>query len=169
MVQIALAIPQSSLGSRAVARTKEIERCLKLEPDLIWMMDADQTMPSEALELVLNIAKAKVADIYVVDAPTRHDESSSNIRYHPNGELAYFTISCCFICPQVFHKLSTPWFSSEYAWVEEQPKDGLITWRIDKKYSDDNVGEDIYFSRKCLSAGLTIKLLPYKCRHVDLS
>lgn len=169
---IALAIPRPELGGRAEARTKEVERCLKLGADWMLMVDLDQCMPDGAFqffseEFVKNWGSIG-PDIYCLDAPSKgHDDS--NVRYHPNGELAYATISCCLIRMSIFERLPRPWFRSDLDYREVGIKDGLIQWEVVDKWQDDNIGEDIYFMRQCIEQGIKIKIVPLKCYHGDLS
>lgn len=168
---IAIASPKRELGTRSEARTKEIERCLKMKPDFIFMLDDDQTFPIQTfkqLDYQIYLSDIEKVDMWLIDAPNKNTEDS-NIKHHPDSSLAYFTISCCLMRASIFDRMSRPWFSSAYAWVEEGLENGKIKWRIDKKHSDDNIGEDVYFSRKCIEADLKIKVLPnLKCKHFDL-
>lgn len=166
---IALAMPRKAFGTRAAARTAEIERCLAMNPEWILMMDSDQTMPLTALrELGERLESDGLPLIYVIDCPS-HNSDDSNVIYHPDGSLAAFTISCCLIHHSVFTILKKPWFSSEYAYIEEKRENGKIIWRVDKKFTDDNEGEDIYFSRHCLEANIRIEVLDdLVCDHHDL-
>lgn len=171
MNDIALAIPRAELGQRAEARTKEVERFLKLDAEWLFTCDSDQTIPVEAFTYFIDWAEGRVkpqADIYVIDAPSK-GEDDSNVFYHPDGSLAHFTISCCLINRSVFEKLEKPWFSSEFMFREQGKKDGKIIWDIQKKMYDDNVNEDIYFSRKCLQAGLKVEVIPnVKSKHIQI-
>lgn len=171
MNDISLAIPRKELGDRAEARELEAERFLKLDAEWLLTCDSDQTVPVEAFCYFMDWAEQKVssrADIYVVDAPSK-GLNDSNVRYHPDGSLAYFTISCCLIHRSVFERLEKPWFSTEYAFIEDGVRQGKITWNLQKKYQDDNINEDIYFSRKCLEAGIVVEVLPgIKSKHIAI-
>lgn len=161
---ISFATPRIEFGTRAEARTKEIERCLKMSPTHIFMIDSDQTMPTRGISALL----ATGADISVIDAPSK-GAGDSNVRYHPDGSLAYATISCCLIKASVFDRITKPWFSSSYAFREEGFKDGKIVWNVQEKQTDDNRDEDVYFMRKCIDAGLKIKVVPeLKCAHFEI-
>ncbi len=166
---LSICIPRIELGTRAQARTKEVKRALAMKAEFIFMMDSDQVVPvagmSKLYEAVLG-----GADIAVIDCPNKGVEDT-NIRYHPDGTLAYASISCCMLRAGLFTDLPTrPWFSSEYAYVEEGVKDGKITWRVEKKYQDDNVGEDIWFIRHVIEAGMKVEVIPeLKCSHFDLA
>lgn len=169
---IALAIPRPELGTRAEARTKEVERCLKMGAEYIWMMDLDQTAPDNALaKFATSISPFTMNnpwDILAIDAPSKGYEDS-NVRYHPDGTLAYFTISCCLMKASIFDKIAKPWFSSAYDFREEGVKDGKIVWNVQEKAKDNNINEDVYFARKCIEAGLNVVVLPgLKCGHFDL-
>jgi len=161
---IAIASPCREKGSRAEARTSEIIRCLKMNPTFILMMDDDQTMPIRGLSAMIGSG----ADISVIDAPSK-GQDDSNVRYHPDGTLAYATISCCLIKAKLFEKLEKPWFSSGYDFREDGVKDGKIVWNIQEKHKDDNRGEDIYFIRKVIDKGFAVAVVKgQKCRHYEL-
>ena len=162
---LAIASPKRELGTRAEARERELERCLKMNPTYILMIDDDQTMPIRGLNAML----ASGADVAVIDAPAKDLPSSSNIRYHPNGELYSATISCCAIKAEIFAKLEKPWFSSKFAIIEDRIVDGKIISHYEEKYQDDNIGEDIFFIRKVIEAGFSVKVMPnLKCNHFNL-
>jgi hypothetical protein len=158
-MNIAIASPKRELGTRAEARTKEIERCLRMEPDRILMLDDDQTMPEEGLTRMCAID----ADIVVIDTPP-HDSDIPNVYYNDDGSIAWCTIACSLIRADVFSKIDKPWFASGYDFV----RDGKRIVRLDKS-KDNNVGEDIYFVRKCIDAGLTIEIVAdIRCKHFKL-
>lgn len=162
---LAIALPRTELGTRAEARTAEVKRCLLMHPAWIFMSDLDQTLPLEGLVEFYRYAEEGAADIIVVDAPSRGG-TDSNIRCHPNGELAYATISCCLIKASLFSRISEPWFDSSVEYREVGIKDGLIQWEAFDKYQDDNRGEDVYFMRKCIEQGAKIEVIPaLKCSH----
>jgi hypothetical protein len=164
-MQLALAMPRRELGTRVEARTKEFERCLKLGADWIFTMDDDQTVPMEGLMSVLKIAHT--ASIIVCDASNK-GKMDSNIIYHPNGLLDHFTISCCLVKASSLAKLAKPWFRSDLAYIGKQPIDGRNVYEIEPKHTDDNIGEDVYFSKKVLEAGWKIKIMPFKSKHIEL-
>lgn len=168
---IALAIPRVELGQRAEAREKEAERFLKLGAEWLFTCDSDQTIPVEAFAYFIDWAEQKVspqADIYVIDAPSKGLDDS-NVFYHPDGSLAHFTISCCLIHKSVFERLERPWFSSKWMYREAGKKDGRIIWDVQEKMYDDNINEDVYFSRKCLEAGIRVEVIPkIKSRHMEI-
>lgn len=166
MTDLVISTPRKELGDRATARTSEADRFLKLGADWLLTCDSDQSIPIEGLSYFLSSDKS--ADIYVIDAPNK-GEDDSNVRYHPDGSLAYFTISCCFIKRDVFEKIERPWFSSKFAFIERQPKGGKIVWEIQEKMYDDNIGEDVFFARKCIEAGVRIMVVPnVKSKHIQL-
>lgn len=105
------------------------------------------------------------ADITVIDAPNKGYDDS-NVRFHPDGTLAYTGISCVLFKSSVFETIPEPWFSTSYEFLEQQPKDGKIVWEMKTKYQDDNQGEDVYFIRKAIEHGLSINIVPdLKCKH----
>ncbi len=163
---IAFAAPAPEKGTRAEARNKEIKRCLKMHPDYIFMMDDDQTMPDEGLELMLSWTGK--FDIVVIDTPP-HDSTMENITTHPDGSIAWCTVACCLIRASVFEKLLHPWFDSRYDYVKEGVVGGRhIIKRLDKS-TDNNVGEDVFFVRNALEAGLKIKFIGnIKCKHFKI-
>lgn len=169
---IAICTPRRELGTRAEARTKEVERALKLGANYIFMMDDDQLMPDSGFASLMNELAYNFQeniDIAVIDAPDKFGNADTNIRYNPDGTIAYATISCCMIKAEVFNKIEKPWFSSKYSFIEKGTIDGKIKWNIQEKYKDDNVGEDIYFMYKCIKAGLKIGVVDgLKCRHIQL-
>lgn len=144
---------------------------MKLGADWLFTCDSDQTIPVEAFAYFMDWANGRIkpeADIYVIDAPNK-GQDDSNVRCHPDGTLAYFTISCCLISRKVFEILGKSWFSSEYAFIEDGIKNGKIVWNVQKKYADDNINEDIYFARKCLEAGLKVVVIPdVKSKHLEI-
>jgi hypothetical protein len=157
-------MPRKELGTRAEAREKEIIRCLKMNPTYIFMMDSDQTMPNQSISGLIGAC----ADIAVIDC-SPHDSEASNIYYNPDGTIAHCTISCCLIRAEIFKKLEKPWFSSKYDFVKSGVKNGKIVYnRLDKSV-DNNWGEDIYFVRKVIEAGFTIKAVDrLKCCHFKI-
>lgn len=165
MNDIVLSVPRIELGTRVEARTKEVERFLKLDADWLLTCDSDQTVPIKALEFFLTNEEA---DIYIIDAPSKGLDDS-NVFYHPDGTLAYFTISCCLINKRVFEKLEKPWFSSKFMFRERGKKNGKIVWEVQEKMYDDNINEDVFFSRKCLEAGIKVKIIPnVKSKHMEI-
>lgn len=164
---IAITCPRKEFGTRAEARTKEIERALKLGADYIFSMDSDQLIPDDGFEKLLEAIQD--ADIAVIDAPDKFGNTSTNIRYNSDGTLAYATISCCLIRASVFEKIEKPWFSSKFSFIEKGSVNGKIKWNIQHKYEDDNVGEDIYFIYRVLKAGLKVKVVEgLKCLHKEI-
>lgn len=161
---IALAMPRRELGGRAEARTKEIERCLALGAEWALMIDTDEAIPWNALlEILLNHPQH---DIVVVDAPNKGLDDS-NIYLNPDGTLDYFTISCCLLNLKIFDILPYPWFRSDLTFIKKPAKDGKYQYEIEPKSFDDNIGEDVFFSKEAIKAGLDIYILPnMKARHV---
>lgn len=161
---IAIAIPRKEFGTRAEARNKEVERCLRMNPDYILWLDSDQTMPDTSVEELIKLD----ADIAVIDTPP-HDSEAVNITYNPDGTVAHCTMACSLIKREVFEKLPSPWFSSSFNFIKGEPKGGKYTYERLDKYSDDNQGEDIYFIRNAIEAGLTIKFVDgLRCNHYKL-
>jgi len=161
---IAIAIPRKEFGTRAEARTKEVERCLAMNPDYILFLDSDQTMPDKSIELM----KLLDVDIAVIDTPP-HDTDLQNFTRNPDGTISHTTIACSLIRPSVFDRIEKPWFSSRYNFIQGQPLHGKYSYQKIDKYQDDNVGEDIYFVRKCVEAGVSIEVIPgLKCNHFKL-
>lgn len=165
---IAITSPRKEFGTRAEARTKEIERALKLGAEYIFMIDSDQTIPDDGFQRLQMCLED--ADIAVIDAPDKFGNAPSNIRYNPDGTIAYATISCCLMRADIFEKIEKPWFSSKYSFIEKGVVDGKIKWNIQEKYQDDNVGEDIYFMYKAMKAGLKVIVIPdLKCVHKEIN
>lgn len=168
---IVVSTPRIELGTRAEARTKEAERFIALQADWLLSCDSDQTIPVEALGSFLNIGTGRIsnrADIYIIDAPNK-GQDDTNVFYHPDGTLAYFTISCCLIHKSVFEQLEKPWFSSKHSFIERGTKNGKKLWEIHEKLYDDNINEDVYFSRKCLENSIRIEIIPnIKSKHMEL-
>ena len=161
---IAIAAPCREKGARAKAREVEIQRCLKMKPTYIFMMDDDQVMPIRGLNAMIGSG----ADVSIIDAPSK-GLNDSNVKYHPDGTLAYTGISCCLIKAQIFKVLPKPWFSSEYEFREDGIKDGKIVWNVQKKYKDNNINEDIYFIRKVIDFGFDVQIIKnLKCNHYQL-
>lgn len=161
---IAIAQPCREKGTRSEARNKEVARCLKMQPDYILFLDDDQTMPDEALELLIGLD----TDIAVMDTPP-HDSDLDNVTFNPDGSIAYCTIACSLIKRNVFEVLPSPWFLSTYNFISTGNSEGkLLFQRLDKSV-DDNVGEDIYFIRTAVDAGLGVKIISFpKCKHFKL-
>ncbi len=169
MLNLAIAIPRIELGTRAEARTKELERCLALGADWVFMMDSDQTVPMAGLLLALEEYIKRVdLDVIIFDAPNK-GKTDSNIFYNSDGTLDHFTISCCLIKTKVLDALEKPWFRSDLAYVIRQPKDDKNVYEVEPKHTDDNIGEDIYFSKKLLDAGINVKIMEgFKSNHIEL-
>lgn len=168
MYDLAFAIPSPSMGSRILARTSELERCLALNAKVILMLDSDQTFPSvfafpEGVDLIL----ANEIDLYVFDAPNK-DAQDTNVYYNPDGTLDYFTISCCLIRPDFLRGLPKPWFRSDLAYILDGVKEGKNIYRLHDKHTDDDRGEDVYFSKLCLANGARVTIdKVYKSKHMS--
>lgn len=162
--QVAIAIPRKELGTRAEARNAEVIRCLRMNPKHILFLDTDQTMPHKGWTALL----AESADIAVIDTPP-HGSDTPNVMFNPDGTICYCTMACSLIRADVFKKLDPPWFSSAYNYQPRGVKDGKIILDKLEKYHDNNQGEDIYFIRNAIEAGLSIKVVrDMKCRHWEL-
>lgn len=161
---IAIAMPCREKGTRAEARNKEIERCLKMNPTHILMIDDDQTIPNAGWTKLLGAC----TDIAVIDTPPKETDQQ-NVHYNPDGTIAYCTISCSMIKREVFEKLPRPWFDSKYDFQPSGTKNGKIIFHKLDKSTDNNVGEDIYFVRNAIEAGFDTNVVPdIKCKHFDL-
>lgn len=159
---IAFISPRPELGNRAEARNKEVQRALNLGADRIFTIDQDETMPSNGLEKLMKLD----CDVAVIDAPPKGKEGT-NVTYNPDGTLAYTGVNCALIKSEVFSVIPYPWFESHYGMNHEGIKNGKIILKRVEKYQDDNRGEDSNFILKCLSAGLTVKIVPnLQCKHV---
>lgn len=161
---LAIAIPREELGSRAEARNKEIKRCLSLGADYILMMDTDQAMPLNAVRMT----DIENNDIVVVDAPSKDGQLDSHVQYHPDGTMAWTGFSCAVFKKDVFNRIDKPWFDSSVAYRFEI-KAGKYVFTKEKKYKDDNFGEDVDFYFKCKDAGIKIKIADGpKCIHKEV-
>jgi len=160
-------MPRIELGTRAEARNKEIERCLKMNPTYIFMIDTDQTVPNRGWTKLIGVC-ASGADIAVIDTPP-HDTDQENIHYNPDGTIAYCTVACSLVKSEVFKKLPKPWFDSSFDFQASGTNNGKIIFHQLDKSKDNNVGEDIYFVRKAIEAGLKIEIVKdLKCSHYKL-
>lgn len=160
---IAITTPRRELGDRCHARNSEVRRALQLGADFIFMMDDDQTLPESGINEML-LALNDGYDIAIIDAPSI-ETGSSNVFYHPNGELAWTGFSCAMFKREVFKKIETPWFEDWYTYNIEIKKGKYIFAKVEK-YKADNVGEDSNFYFKCIEKGLKIKIIEgIKCDH----
>jgi len=162
---VAICIPRKELGTRTEARNAEIKRALALQADFLLMMDADQTMPLEALNRFLQIDDK--SDIIIIDAPSKN-RNDSNVTYNPDGTVAWTGFSCAMIKTEVFNKIPYPWFDDRFAYTFEI-KNGKYVYSKVEKYRLDNVGEDVDFYFKCLEKGIKIKIITdIKCQHREV-
>lgn len=165
---VAFAQPRKALGSRAEARNAEIQRCLRMGADYIFMMDSDQTMPFTGWTKLTQRLTVNEADIAVIDTPP-HGSEQINCIYNPDGTIASCSIACALIKADVFQKLPYPWFDSHYDYQPAGQKDGKLLFDKHLKYQDNGVGEDIFFVRNAIEAGLKIEYITsIRCNHYEL-
>ena len=175
---VAFAQPRIELGTRAEARNSEITRCLKMNPKYIFMIDTDQTMPVEGFTALISRMMAHDADIAVIDTPpakldpatgTTEGSDRQNIQYNPDGTIAYCSIACAMFRADIFHQLPQPWFDSSYDYQLVDSKGGKLVFDKLLKSNNNNVGEDIFFVRNALEAGLRFEYVTkVRCAHFKL-
>lgn len=137
------------------ARNELVESALAKNVDYIWFIDTDNLMSPDTLERMIETIEQTGADIvtalyfekakpYYPVLRQYHTDGFWKVENPPLGEVIEVDgcgMGCCLIKPDVFKKLSKPWFAFSYE---------------DWHGKSVQLSEDLYFCRKARQAGFKI-------------
>jgi hypothetical protein len=144
------------------AQTTITEEALKLDPSFIWYIEEDMGLPDGILIDMLSLAKPVVTADYPL---ARFDEElqqwipvGRSVRRDANGKIWLTGMGCLLVRADIFRGINKPWFET---W--EVTREGGVH-AIRMPYG----GQDIWFSRGILNAGIEIAQVPTDCKHYRL-
>ena len=120
------------------ARNTMLCKALQGDYSHFFFTDDDVVLPKG---IIAELVKFSVA---CCDVPLK--EGGGSVRYNPDGSVAWAGTGCLMVAREVIEKLTEPYF-----WLESTEG-----------------GEDINFCYKIIGAGYEIKVIPAKCRHLEI-
>lgn len=123
--------------------------------DYIFITNDDVVIPDGAITKML----AMDEDVVIGKVPMIQEYQGY---YEKDGKVTMFGTACLLVKRSVFDKLTKPYFETKYRYITQGKEEKVI---IDEKAWG---GEDVYFSRKVIAAGIEPKIADVTCRHLRL-
>jgi hypothetical protein len=143
------------------AQNKITEEALKLDPTFILYLEEDMGLPDGILTDMMALAKPVVTADYPIgrfDKSVQRWISAGHSVRRVNGKIKFCGMGCLLVHADVFKRIKQPWFE---------------TWNITSEggvlgHKAQYGGQDIWFSRNIVNAGIEIEEVKAICKHYRL-
>ena len=141
------------------ARNLMVKKALKSAYTHFLFIDDDVVLKKGVIDQMFNY------DVASCQIPLK--EGGSNIKYNPDGTVAWAGAGCLMVKREVIEKMKKPYFNSAPQWILCYYKD-KIRFRKKSDEPSEEGGEDINFCRQLIKLKYEIKILPIILEHIEI-